>query len=134
MLLLSSWQIPEQEEYTNAAYVTIPNTRRVPPPGPPYYADDASDVAQSDIPMGESYSQPSTSPRLKKKKHKHNHRTQPGAVDDELVDNNAYETIPHARALSGHVYNDHESESEPRFQIQGQERGAVLETVQFKFP
>lgn len=109
------------------------------PPVPPYYADDASEMAQSEasfIPMGESYSQPSTSPRLKKKKYKHvsssSHRAGPAPVESvDFIDNNAYETIPHA--ARGFYSSDLESvESEPRFEIQSQQRGAVFETVHFK--
>lgn len=126
-------QIPENEEHINAAYSHVGGVSS-PPPVPPYYADDMSEVAQTEasfIPMGESYSQPSTSPRLKPKKHKHSsHRSvQPAPVDTvDFVDNNAYEIVP-AHAM----YSDLESvDSEPRFEIRSQQRGAVFETVYFK--
>lgn len=135
---ISIVQIPEHEEHINAAYDTIGYMGGVPPPPvPPYYADDVSEVPQSEasyIPMGESYSQPSSSPRLKtKKKHKHSsHRAVEPVPSDsgvDFVDNGAYETIPHARAM----YSDMESvDSEPRFEIRSQQRGAVFETVHFK--
>ena len=141
------FQIPEQEEHINYAYVSVPP----PLPSRTYYADNVSEVAPSEvssIAMGESCSQPSSSPRLKKKK-KHKHGPSPGPLQGhgisevdgtELTSNNAYESIPVPPTVGGQglanghsIYSDLESEpSERRFEIQSQERGAVFETVSFR--
>ena len=124
----------------------------VPPPLPSrtYYTDNKSEITPSEvssIPVGESYSQPSSSPKLKKKK-KHKHSPNHGHLQThvisevdgtDLTNNNAYESIPvppvveRGSANGRSVNNDMESEpGEPIFEIQSQERGAVFETVKFR--
>lgn len=160
-------QIPEHQEHINYAYeVKVPMDEK-PPPVPPYYADDTisetggSEVSSLPIPapaFGESYSQPSYSPKLKH--HSHKHRPSPSnssnqlkthgssnsfhigidpnveTDDTDFIDNGAYEVIPtrlERGYRSGNEYQrgDHD-DSQPRFEIKSQEPGAVFETVQFK--
>jgi len=135
--LICPLQIPEHEEHINYAYARVPLP--LPPvpsvEPPPYYPDNTSDIAPSDvssIQMGESYSQPSSSPKIKTRKKTSS--VSDHSDDTDFVDNGAYETLPQRGLENGRsIYSDLGStESEPRFEIQSQSRGAVFETVQFR--
>ena len=161
--MLMLLQIPEHQEHINYAYEVKAPMSDMPPPVPPYYADDISETGRSEVSslpipapaFGESYSQPSHSPKLKHNSHKHwpspsNSSNQLQAhgssnsfhtgMDPEeetdgtdFIDNNAYEVIP-TRLERGYPNgNEYQGgDSQPRFEIKSQEPGAVFETVQFK--
>ena len=97
----------------------------IPPPVPPYRGEDVVDDPSLRPPppyLGESFSQPSHSPRLPRINCEFYIPGNDEEQDMEFVDNDAYEKIspqPQRRHL-------------PRFEIKGQKRGAIFETVDLR--
>lgn len=100
----------------------------IPPPIPPYRGEDMVDNPSLRPPptappyLGESFSQPSHSPRLPRNNCEFYIPGNDEEGDMEFVDNDAYEKIS-PQPMRRYP---------PRFEIKGQKRGAIFETVDLR--